>query len=68
MWEERFPHIAWREPIMVSVAGAHDVQSALCCRICVARSGLRAQDVKHRRFRDRARFERHLRDVHGARA
>jgi hypothetical protein len=42
MWFERlYPHIAWREPIAVTLG---DVQG-YACRLCLALDGLKGTDV-----------------------
>jgi hypothetical protein len=40
----RFPEIQWREPVKVTVVG---LSPRLVCRICIARYGLKAEEVAH---------------------
>jgi AhpD family alkylhydroperoxidase len=41
--EQRYPWIAWREPIPISAGSAH----GLGCRFCVAMHGLQGKNVGH---------------------
>jgi hypothetical protein len=55
-----FPWVKWREPqVMIVGAGTW-----LTCRFCVARKGIRAQDVPDVGFDRREDFDSHLRIEH----
>jgi hypothetical protein len=56
----RFPAIAWRAPILITVAGG---ATGLGCRLCIARKGLHASQVKAL-ARTQAEFERHMEREH----
>jgi hypothetical protein len=47
---ERFPEIAWDQPVAVTILGAEELpdDEALfwVCRYCIAMKGLRAQDAR----------------------
>jgi hypothetical protein len=53
--EHSYPFIKWREPLLIeSVYG-----SALGCRLCIAKRGIRAIDVPSLP-QDKAQFDEHL--------
>lgn len=57
---ERFPWIAWREPIKVSTPAG---LLHLACRICIARRGLKASEIEGLPATP-AEFESHMRENH----
>lgn len=59
--EREYPWIAWREPWLVSVI--EGPAGRLACRLCIARFGLRAEDVGQLPA-DREAFDRHMREAH----
>jgi hypothetical protein len=56
--ERRFPDIAWRDPIHISVANGWG------CRLCIARNGFKAQDAKRLLFPTLLDFQIHQRNLH----
>lgn len=58
-----YPYIPWRQPVRVHLFG-QKVQR-YCCRICIARFGIKRRDIITFGFRTRRDFEQHLEDVHG---
>lgn len=62
IYSERFPFIAWREPVTVIVGGL----SGMCCRVCIGVNGLKGSELALRAFPDRAAFDSHMKVVHHA--
>lgn len=59
--EDRFPHIAWRTPIKITVGEA---VVAFGCRLCIGRYGLSADLLKSHPTTG-LEFEMHMAKVHG---
>ncbi len=57
----RFPEIEWREPVEVTVPG---ISKRLVCRICIARYGLKADEVACNWPRSRQMFNKHMAENH----
>ena len=66
--ERHFPEIAWREPVPLRIAG-WPAWEGFACRVCIARHGLRAQEVlagdTAHAFQTREEFDRHWQEEHG---
>lgn len=58
--EATHPEIAWREPIQITVEGV----PYRCCRVCIAKNGIRGGQAAARAFHDPESFEEHLREEH----
>lgn len=59
--ETHWPGIKWRDPIKCSAPQG----SGLGCRLCIARLGLKAEEVPYL-FQDREEFDRHFAVTHVA--
>jgi hypothetical protein len=57
------PRLPWRTPIRVSMIDGS--KRGWACRLCIARIGLKAEELGSRAFTTRAEFDQHLKDVHG---
>jgi hypothetical protein len=55
-----YPDVPWRKSLLISVPG---VGSALGCRICIARFGLKGKDVT-KLPKTELEFKRHLAEEH----
>jgi hypothetical protein len=60
---QRYPEIAWDEPVRVFVAGTLGHSGRWVCRICIATEGLKAKDVDSLSyaFETKAQAEKHIR-------
>jgi hypothetical protein len=60
MFETMFPAIAWRRPLKISVGR----MERLCCRLCIARFGIKASEVAEKGFLDDMQFCNHILEKH----
>jgi hypothetical protein len=60
-FELEYPGLPWREPLLVKVPGVGD---GLACRLCVAKHGLRGNDVV-KLPQTREEFDKHMAEQHG---
>jgi hypothetical protein len=62
---ERFPWIEWREPIRVTVSdNPGGPVHRWCCRICIARKGMRGEDLEAVGYIERGSCVEHIRHEH----
>jgi hypothetical protein len=63
-FEVRFPWIDWREPL--PVGRLDDTGRRIACRLCIARFGLKAQEIETTPFcfADQIGFDAHMRATH----
>lgn len=61
-YEVRFPWLPWRKSLPVS----RHVVRRLACRLCIARFGLKAQEIETSPFCfvDQESFDDHMRETH----